>query len=284
MKKSKNNPITDIRNCFSLEENELEIIRILGLFGPLNPNQIKIHSTLTRRKVVYSIDNKLMMNDFIKIHSKKAYRNIRTAFNKIDEKSSSHGHKGGKKIIETKYTLTQKGWLASINLKPLEENYYLNYHIERCPENKKQLLRDHVKSSLEQLALNLNLFNIKLDSVEHLEWILQEMLSWDYALMSDKHEALVTQLRNNREEIAERIKFTDNLMQENFTPLIDKIMQLNDLSSLEKVPLTQKQLIHYVETNESKYRSKAELEKEYQQRPRYGMKDCVVDVSDIFNP
>lgn len=280
MKKLEINQITDIRNCFSLEENELEIIKILSLFGPLNKNQIENHSSLTRRKVVYSIDNKLMPNDFVKIHSKKPYKNIKTAYNKTKE-SSAHGHIGGKKIFETTYTLTQKGWLASINQSPLEENYYLNYHLQRCPENKRNLLRVHVKSSLEQLALNLNLFKIKLDPMEHLEWILQEMLSWDYALMSDKHESLVTQLQNKREEITEKIKFGDNLMQENFTPLIDKIMQLNDLSSLEKVPLTQKRLIHHVDSGESKYHSKAELEKEYQQRPRHGMKDVVVDLNDF---
>lgn len=255
-----------ISRCFSLQENEKEILLILAKFGPLNKSQIDGHcNKLSHRQIEYAIDTFLLKNKLVKIHSKKHYRNITKAFYKSkNSKNSTHGHVGGKKIYEIIYTLSEKGWLASIDLIPFDENYYLSFHIDRCPENKKQLLRDYVKVRLEILALNLNLFNMKLESFNNLELLLRDIfIFWEYVFESNDTEKIAKLIYTRSDELENEIRHGDKFLEDEYSPLIEKIMGLQDISSLRRLSLTKKLTISNFDTRKTEYYTKKEYDKKY---------------------
>jgi len=137
------------RNVFSLDDLEFEILGIIGL-GYSNKNQIYSHSSGSRRKIEYRIKNNLIPHKFIFVKERKPYRNNKKAF-------------GDSKSYVTTYGLTSKGFLASLAVTSLKENYLIKEYCTWLIPKLEDDVLEYIQRQLMLYFLTLQYQGIKLD-------------------------------------------------------------------------------------------------------------------------
>lgn len=160
-KKTKFRKSLIIQNCFSLKEIDIEIIRIIVEFGPLNKSQIDKHSTYTKRQIEYRFETFLLPNSFIRILTERPYRNIKKAF-------------GDKKITEKIYSLDNKGFCASLPLLNVRDNFFLKYYVEQHPEEIRDVFYDYIEKRCALLYDYFFMIGLQLDKLKDIDGFMHE--------------------------------------------------------------------------------------------------------------
>lgn len=183
-KKSKVSDILSIDKAFSLEDIDKTILKTLAVHGILNVNQITTRSTeISRKKIERRIKDFLLPNGFLEIYNELSYNNITYAFKgereyikRVNDKTRGFNDpieyqtitikNKGIKLTEKIYKLTLKGWLASINLVKLKDNFYLNYHLSLVEKDEHYAIKEYVNWFILLIAINLNSYKISANNID----------------------------------------------------------------------------------------------------------------------
>jgi len=179
-----------IKNCFSLDEIDSVIIKIIAIFGPLNKNQIVNHSTFTKRQIEYRLETTLLSNNFVKILKKRPYRNIKNAY-------------GSNELFERIYNLDNKGLFVSLALVKAKKNFFVKYYVEQCPKEIGDTLYNYIKSEHDLFYKFFSHIGLGLDNLRDIDSFIMRFAGSPISLRTGKGDdlELIPELLQYKEEI-----------------------------------------------------------------------------------